>query len=957
MLKRSRDRRQEQEAEEDNPPKRSVSGTRRSTRSTRSTRGSRGAAASARGKRAAREEEQDAGTAPKRRGQRRRTEAEMLEDRLTPHSSLEQAEEAEREQEEGEDFEFEKTVVSSTVRRTFAYSPEPTRDEQAYVLERETPDDLPARSRYSARGRHRGSLARREHIQPLARPNFRAAEEEPVLSSYRTRRSSAGERLSREQRLQQDWSREAFGRRAPAAIGQPLATPREQVRQTETVQPAPRTWRLFFQHLFYVLFYPVIMLAKSLQFAVALPFKALSGVTSVFDLGVLRSRLGSTASFVFHPVRATAGFVSRIGGMLWDTILPPAEVTEEAPTWMSRLGRLVKTPLAAPFALLRHVAYWLGYVYSFLTTLPHWIYLKLEPVIPSTLRLMKKYKTPLLVAGAAILAAWLLGMAVPWWMQPSKVANAWNQGKSLLEWLAPDLTRQLWPRLWSGVTWFNPLTWVSQWLPSFTLPSLGGLFAGKQPWAPFARPGVPTLPKYMGSWTAERSYSGQKQYLDELVRDIEHAQRFVSNSQRQIEGELEIAVEKLNKLLQYQEILTTQLDGLEAQKDDASLLQLRALVDEVKAMHDEAHSAHQLLLASTHEIENRFRHIWQGDVDEKVKEPEKFFGGTTHLIHRLEVESASLVNQLALTASRLEVGLTKAEASEVVDKLYSHAREQLHGRLEGSAAEYMISRLVTEVAAELKASGAPVTVDRIRARIDSILQEKITDISLIDYAAASMGAAIVKGEPYTSSPYVSFLDLRTRLRYWVGLERASAVPEVVISHGKYTWRNCYAFKGNHGAMTIKLVKPIFPTQVGMYHILEQVAVTPESAPSKFRVWGWYRSPDPARTVSELPWPLSRVAHPPQERPVKFDSTFYDSWNKHGPITSDDLVYLGEYEYDMKKREALQIALLDKSRLDHLFQPIEAITIEVIDNSGHPEYTCVYGVRVYGGDPDTHRIIH
>lgn len=57
-MKRTRERIHEQQAEADHPPKRSVSGARRSARSSRG-------AASARGKRAARaEEEADAG--PKR---------------------------------------------------------------------------------------------------------------------------------------------------------------------------------------------------------------------------------------------------------------------------------------------------------------------------------------------------------------------------------------------------------------------------------------------------------------------------------------------------------------------------------------------------------------------------------------------------------------------------------------------------------------------------------------------------------------------------------------------------------------------------------------------------------------------------------------------------------------------------------------------------------------------------
>src|SRR3546814_14304894 len=150
--------------------------------------------------------------------------------------------------------------------------------------------------------------------------------------------------------------------------------------------------------------------------------------TTLFrSLPVLRDLIVSSTSSVAQTFQAVGGYLSSLGGRLWGSV--QSEESTGAPSaWWSTLKHWMGVSLSLPLALLRVGLYWIGYAYGFVTSLPQWAYLKTSPILQKTWHLVKKYKTPLLIAGVAILAAWLLGVSMPWWSQPARVSKAWAEG-------------------------------------------------------------------------------------------------------------------------------------------------------------------------------------------------------------------------------------------------------------------------------------------------------------------------------------------------------------------------------------------------------------------------------------------------------------------------------------------------------------------------------------------------
>ncbi|CDQ96079.1 unnamed protein product [Oncorhynchus mykiss] len=129
----------------------------------------------------------------------------------------------------------------------------------------------------------------------------------------------------------------------------------------------------------------------------------------------------------------------------------------------------------------------------------------------------------------------------------------------------------------------------------------------------------------------------------------------------------------------------------------------------------------------------------------------------------------------------------------------------------------------------------------------------------------------------------------------------SQSPRVAIQPDVYPG-NCWAFKGSHGYLVIRLSLRILPTAFCLEHIPKALSPTGNiaSAPRNFTVYG-----------------------------------LDDEYQEEGKL-------LGQYTYQEDGDSMQNFPVMEKN--ERAFQIIE---VRVLTNWGHPEYTCLYRFRVHG----------
>ncbi|XP_036428192.1 SUN domain-containing protein 1 isoform X9 [Colossoma macropomum] len=170
-------------------------------------------------------------------------------------------------------------------------------------------------------------------------------------------------------------------------------------------------------------------------------------------------------------------------------------------------------------------------------------------------------------------------------------------------------------------------------------------------------------------------------------------------------------------------------------------------------------------------------------------------------------------------------------------------------------------------------------------------------IGLVDYALESGGGSVLStrcSETYeTKTALMSLFGLP--LWYFSQSPRAVIQPDVHPG-------NCWAFRGSHGYLVIRLSMKIIPTAFSLEHIPKTLSPTGNisSAPRNFTVYG-----------------------------------LDDEQQEEGQV-------LGRYVYQ-EDGEPLQTYPV-KENSTNTYQIIE---LRVLSNWGHPEYTCLYRFRVHG----------
>ncbi|KAG7381750.1 hypothetical protein PHYPSEUDO_005692 [Phytophthora pseudosyringae] len=136
------------------------------------------------------------------------------------------------------------------------------------------------------------------------------------------------------------------------------------------------------------------------------------------------------------------------------------------------------------------------------------------------------------------------------------------------------------------------------------------------------------------------------------------------------------------------------------------------------------------------------------------------------------------------------------------------------------------------------------------------------------------------------------------------LSRHNGRPETALSE-TMEMGSCWGIAGASGRLSVKFAQQIVADAITIDHIPAQIASDFSSAPNEFRILGI--SGHPLRETVEL---------------IPFGNFSYAS---NGPAS---------------QTFKLTSALSQRSAID-------GITLEVLSNHGHPEYTCLYRFRVHG----------
>ncbi|XP_064806941.1 SUN domain-containing protein 1-like isoform X9 [Oncorhynchus masou masou] len=196
------------------------------------------------------------------------------------------------------------------------------------------------------------------------------------------------------------------------------------------------------------------------------------------------------------------------------------------------------------------------------------------------------------------------------------------------------------------------------------------------------------------------------------------------------------------------------------------------------------------------------------------------------------------------------------------------------------------------------AAGAGMSEEHVQLIVKNALKLYSQDrTGLVDYALESGGGSILStrcSETYeTKTALMSLFGLP--LWYFSQSPRVAIQPDVHPG-------NCWAFQGSHGYLVIRLSMRIVPSAFSLEHIPKSLSPTGtiSSAPRQFTVYG-----------------------------------LDDEYQQEGKL-------LGSYTYQ-DDEDALQTYPVTEEN-DKAYQIIE---VRVLSNWGHPEYTCLYRIRVHG----------
>ena len=296
----------------------------------------------------------------------------------------------------------------------------------------------------------------------------------------------------------------------------------------------------------------------------------------------------------------------------------------------------------------------------------------------------------------------------------------------------------------------------------------------------------------------------------------------------------------------------------------------------------------------TQTIEDKLNTLLNSEISELKKRLHKEFTG--------KQEMQDLVEKLAVNIdSTMENAIKKISEESKKDNM-KFVEEQI-AHLKNSLVHEIEANLSTVASAHTAHTSGQVPAHMISSpqEVARIVREALTKYDadktgLFDFALESAGGSIVTTkctEPYQATSAVMSV---WGLPFWWDANS----PRTILQPGSAPGQ-CWAFRGSYGTVVIKLSSPIFISAVTIEHISSLL------------------SPD--GHIHSAPATLSMA----------------------GLTPGDNLSSLLNFTYSASGDPVQTFWLGDEART----QRFETVELTVHKNHGHPDYTCLYRVRVHG----------
>ncbi|KAF9351978.1 hypothetical protein BGX34_000253 [Mortierella sp. NVP85] len=303
------------------------------------------------------------------------------------------------------------------------------------------------------------------------------------------------------------------------------------------------------------------------------------------------------------------------------------------------------------------------------------------------------------------------------------------------------------------------------------------------------------------------------------------------------------------------------------------------------------------------------------------------------------------------------LNLLKTEASAIWQELEHNVMALLEkqGKLQGKNAPTRGHRSSSSSTVDHDRALSEVEQELIMGLIDEALEKFSADaIAKPDYALWSAGGRII---PMLTSPSYyqevkPTLWGRLGLKYFVKVPRRENPVEKAIQPDVHAGE-CWAMEGPFGQVGIRLAREIFVTEVTIEHADHSVVLDSNSAPKEIEIWGLGNDEFmQAGTSSDI---LAGQQQQQQQSSSSSSQTTANTNDPQGSPWRDGIPWEGarllttiqyDAQSDMKPRQTFSIPL-SKQNI-----PSIGVAVRIKSNWGHPNYTCLYRVRVHGHERTT-----
>ena len=273
-----------------------------------------------------------------------------------------------------------------------------------------------------------------------------------------------------------------------------------------------------------------------------------------------------------------------------------------------------------------------------------------------------------------------------------------------------------------------------------------------------------------------------------------------------------------------------------------------------------------------------------------------------------EIESAAVAveeRSRQATTALAEASKQLAAAEEASSQLQKELKRTPPASIGDRALRKAVDE-VTEAAAKAAAArrGGRESTNDVKALVDQAVDDFFDGdrVGRFDYALQAAGAKVVPSltsEPYTPRGAI----IPTKVWHALGLDAGVGRAADALSSSNEFGR-CFAFRGSEGKLTVRLSRPVRPTHFSVEHLHAALC-------------------DPARNAN--------CSSAPQQMEVV------------GRSGDGDVVEFGSFSYAASS-DAPTVQTFAAASLGERF---DAVTLRVKSNHGHPDYTCLYRVRVHG----------